>query len=128
MSFLQQDKEKKQQDQSRWPKPFDSEVSEETLPKDWKEKLALMQDELAKMRDEAFEIPTRYNMSKEQFEQYCDDPKNFSKEEWELMQEAKAQGQKFVEMVREILPKPKKLEKTKKRRTASSERGWISVD
>lgn len=126
MSFLGE--QKQQQDETRWPKPFESEISEEKLPDDWKEKLAQMQDDLAKMRDEAFEIPSRYNMGKEQFEQYCDDPKNFSKEEWELMQEAKEQGQKFIETVRQILPKAKKEEKSKKRRISSGDRGWISVD
>lgn len=128
MGFLGDNSANNEQNTARWPKPLDGEVSQDKLPEDWKEKLSTMQDELAKMRDEAVEIPERYNMTKQQFEEYCNNSKNFSSEQWEMMLEAKKQSQDFIDLVQGIVPSIKKSKTRKKARGQTQNRGWISVN
>lgn len=124
--FEERSEQQEQQEQSvlSWPKPFEEPLEEGKLPEDWKERLDEMQSALAKMRDEAYEIPSRYQMSREEFEAYCSDSKNFSQEEWSMMCEAKEQANALIEEIEKLAPTIKK----KKKRAPKQSRGWISVN
>lgn len=115
-----------------WPTPLSDEPmrEEDGLPEDWKERLNLMKDQMAKMRDEASVLPSKYNMTKDQFDAFMHDRKNFSKEEWELICQAREQTDDFVQQLKEITGKYSSLKKTKaaKKKRVGTQRGWISVN
>lgn len=97
------------------------------LPDNWRERVNEAVDFLTQMQDYGSKVPQMYNMTEEEFTRFMDDPNNFSKEDWDLMQQARKEMRHFVEEMKQTL-KDHQIPKKPKRKMPPAMRRWISVD
>lgn len=99
------------------------------LPENWRDELEKLQHHFNEMREKANQIPAKYNMTKEEFEAYLQNPSNFSPEEWRLITEARQEAQnKFWEIETTLTANTfKKTESIKNKMKIQSKKSWISM-
>lgn len=110
-----------------FPKSEQIDESEGILPSNWRERVDKMCYELQTLREQAKKIPQNHNLSEHEFEAYMNNSDNFSPQEWELIEHARAKAKRFLQQMKEIISQCQlPPAKPKKRRGIS--RGWINVD
>jgi SMC interacting uncharacterized protein involved in chromosome segregation len=96
------------------------------LPSDWKEKITEMQSFFEMINNEGSVIPKKYNMTKQQYEMYIQNPSNFNEDVWSEIQEVKQKMDTFISDMRTALEiAPSKLSERKKR--LNQQKSWIRV-
>jgi hypothetical protein len=97
------------------------------LPEDWQQKLQEMCQFLNQMKEQGSKAAVRFEMNDYEFETFMNNPDNFSREDWSVINEARSQAQVFIARMKEILKNCQiapPMGKAKK----STRKGWISMN
>ncbi|MBS0623622.1 MAG: hypothetical protein JSS62_03275 [Verrucomicrobia bacterium] len=95
---------------------------------DYSEVLSKTQDKIDELREQADAIAQKMGMTKEQLEAYSNDPKNFTPEQWELLQKVRQECDAFKQKTVETFKKAGQelVFETKEEKTKTSKRkNWI---
>ena len=108
---------------------------EKTGEVDYAEVITKTQDKINELNQEAEKIYASTGMTKEELEAYSQNPNNFSKEQWEILENVRAECNEFKQKAYSIIPKADVAEaekgpKTpvkKKKKKPGSKKGWMQM-
>lgn len=99
----------------------------QTEERGWQQELSTLMGKMEAIRQQGASIPEKFGMSQEEFEQYSNNPSNFSPEAWSKIEEVRGVIKKFRDDMQAIFDKSELVSTLTKSQKNQPKRQWIAV-